>query len=81
MVQTKKTADKIFISVKDNGFGIPQKVIGKIFHPFFTTKPTGQGTGLGLSLSYDILQAHAGEIKVLTKEGQGARLLIEINLN
>ena len=56
------------ISVKDNGNGIPQKVVDKIFQPFFTTKPTGQGTGLGLSLSYDIIKAHGGEIKVETKE-------------
>jgi signal transduction histidine kinase len=77
-VSTKKIADKIFISIKDNGNGIPQKVIEKIFHPFFTTKPTGQGTGLGLSLSYDIIQAHGGELKVHTKEGEGAEFIIVI---
>ncbi len=60
----------VSISVKDNGNGIPQKVLGKIFQPFFTTKPTGQGTGLGLSLSYDIIKAHGGEIKVETKEAR-----------
>ena len=59
--------DKIEISVKDNGNGIPQKILDKIFQPFFTTKPTGQGTGLGLSLSYDIVKAHGGEIKVETR--------------
>ena len=59
--------DKVLISVKDNGNGIPQKVLDKIFQPFFTTKPTGQGTGLGLSLAYDIVKAHGGEIKVETK--------------
>ncbi|MGI8599926.1 MAG: sensor histidine kinase [Chitinophagaceae bacterium] len=59
-----------------NGNGIPQKVVGKIFQPFFTTKPTGQGTGLGLSLSYDIIKAHGGEIKVETKEGEGAEFKI-----
>jgi signal transduction histidine kinase len=59
------------ISVKDNGNGIPQKILDKIFQPFFTTKPTGQGTGLGLSLSYDIVKAHGGELKVETKEGEG----------
>jgi len=69
-VSTKKVADKILISVKDNGNGIPQKVVDKIFQPFFTTKPTGVGTGLGLSLSYDIIKAHGGEIKVETKEGE-----------
>jgi signal transduction histidine kinase len=68
--------DKILISVKDNGNGIPQKVLDKIFQPFFTTKPTGQGTGLGLSLSYDIVKAHGGEIKVETKEGEGSEFII-----
>jgi len=63
-VSTKKVDDKVFVSVKDNGNGIPQKIVDKIFQPFFTTKPTGQGTGLGLSLSYDIIKAHGGELKV-----------------
>jgi two-component system NtrC family sensor kinase len=75
-VSTKKMNDKIEIKVGDNGNGIPQKVIDKIFQPFFTTKPTGQGTGLGLSLSYDIVKAHGGEIKVETKEGEGAEFII-----
>lgn len=70
LVSTKKLFDKIEITVKDNGIGIPKKVIDKIFQPFFTTKPTGQGTGLGLSLSYDIIRAHGGELKVNTKEGE-----------
>jgi signal transduction histidine kinase len=69
-VSTKKITGKIFISIKDNGDGISQKVIEKIFHPFFTTKPTGQGTGLGLSHSYNIMQAHSGELKVHTKEAK-----------
>jgi len=60
------------ISVKDNGPGIPSHIIDKIFQPFFTTKPTGQGTGLGLSLAYDIVKAHGGELKVETKEGEGS---------
>ena len=64
------------IKVSDNGGGIPQKVLDKIFQPFFTTKPTGQGTGLGLSLSYDIVKAHGGEIKVETKEGEGSEFII-----
>ncbi len=64
------------IYVKDNGNGIPQKLVDKIFQPFFTTKPTGQGTGLGLSLSYDIIKAHGGELKVETKEGEGAEFII-----
>ena len=70
-VSTKKTGNKVLISVKDNGKGIPQKVLDKIFQPFFTTKPTGQGTGLGLSLSYDIVKAHGGELNVKTKENEG----------
>ncbi|HEY5967816.1 MAG TPA: ATP-binding protein [Chitinophagaceae bacterium] len=70
-VSTKKIDNKIIVEVKDNGTGIPQKAIDKIFQPFFTTKPTGQGTGLGLSLSYDIVtKGHGGEIKVETKEGE-----------
>jgi signal transduction histidine kinase len=75
-VYTKKIDDKIEIKVKDNGNGIPQKVLDKIFQPFFTTKPTGQGTGLGLSLSYDIVKAHSGEIKVNTKEREGTEFTI-----
>ena len=77
-VSTKKVNDKIEIRVKDNGNGIPQKVLDKIFQPFFTTKPTGQGTGLGLSLSYDIIKAHGGEIKVDTKEGEFAEFVIQL---
>jgi signal transduction histidine kinase len=68
----------VLISVKDNGNGIPQKVLDKIFQPFFTTKPTGQGTGLGLSLSYDIVKAHGGELKVETKEGEGSEFIIQL---
>jgi signal transduction histidine kinase len=75
-VTTKKTAYGTEISVSDNGNGIPAKVVEKIFQPFFTTKPTGQGTGLGLSLSYDILKAHGGEIRVETKEGEGTLFTI-----
>jgi signal transduction histidine kinase len=67
---------KVEIKVSDNGIGIPQKVLDKIFQPFFTTKPTGQGTGLGLSLAYDIVKAHGGEIKVETKEGEGSEFVI-----
>jgi signal transduction histidine kinase len=77
-VITKKEKDKIEITVKDNGNGIPQKVLDKIFQPFFTTKPTGQGTGLGLSLSYDIIKAHGGEIKVETKEGERSEFIIQL---
>ncbi|MBP9104198.1 MAG: GHKL domain-containing protein [Chitinophagaceae bacterium] len=77
-ISTKKINDKIEIRVTDNGNGIPQKVLDKIFQPFFTTKPTGQGTGLGLSLSYDIVKAHGGEIKVETKEGEGTAFTIQL---
>src|ERR1017187_7066549 len=77
-VSTKKINGKVEIRVKDNGNGIPQKVLDKIFQPFFTTKPAGQGTGLGLSMSYDIIKAHGGEIKVETKEGHGAEFIINI---
>jgi signal transduction histidine kinase len=66
----------IEISIKDNGNGIPQNVLEKIFQPFFTTKPTGRGTGLGLSLSYDIIKTHGGELKVETKEGEFAEFII-----
>jgi len=68
----------IEIRVADNGSGIPQKILDKIFQPFFTTKPTGQGTGLGLSLSYDIVKAHGGELKVETKEGEGSEFIIQL---
>ncbi len=69
---------KIEIRVTDNGNGIPENVIDKIFQPFFTTKPTGQGTGLGLSLSYDIIKAHGGELKVKTVPDNGAEFIISI---
>jgi len=77
-VSTKKADKEILITVKDNGNGIPQKILDKIFQPFFTTKPTGQGTGLGLSLSYDIVKAHGGELKVETKEGDGSAFIIKL---
>src|SRR5664279_761812 len=77
-VSTRRTDNKVEIRVKDNGNGIPQKAIDKIFQPFFTTKPTGQGTGLGLSLSYDIVKSHGGVIKVETKEGEEAEFIVEI---
>lgn len=77
-VSTRKKDDRIEIRVKDNGIGIPQKAVDKIFQPFFTTKPTGQGTGLGLSLSYDIIKAHGAEIKVESKEGEGTEFIISL---
>ena len=80
-VCTKKIDNKIEISVKDNGNGIPEKIKEKIFQPFFTTKPTGSGTGLGLSLSYDIVKAHGGEIKVATKENEGTEFTIQLPIS
>jgi signal transduction histidine kinase/ligand-binding sensor domain-containing protein len=72
IVVTKKSDDKIIITVSDNGMGIPPSIINKIFQPFYTTKPTGEGTGLGLSMSYDIIvKSHKGELKVKSKEGVG----------
>ncbi len=68
----------VCITVRDNGPGIPPAILDKIFQPFFTTKPAGQGTGLGLSLSYDIIKAHGGELRVETKEGEGAEFIIEL---
>jgi signal transduction histidine kinase len=77
-LSTTKQNNKVVINLKDNGIGIPEKAIDKIFQPFFTTKPTGQGTGLGLSLSYDIVKAHGGEISVQTNEGEGTIFSIEL---
>jgi signal transduction histidine kinase len=80
-VTTKKSGKQVFISVSDNGNGIPQKALDKIFQPFFTTKPTGQGTGLGLSLSYDIIKAHRGEIKVNTEDGEFTEFIIQLPIS
>jgi len=77
-VSTIKINEKVSINIADNGNGIPQNIADKIFQPFFTTKPTGQGTGLGLSLAYDIVKAHDGEIKVQTKEGEGSEFTIKL---
>jgi len=77
-VRTRKEGNRVLITVKDNGNGIPQKILDKIFQPFFTTKPTGQGTGLGLSLSYDIVKSHGGELRVETKEGEGSAFVVKL---
>jgi len=77
-ITTKNLGDSIQISISDNGPGIPSSIKSKIFQPFFTTKPTGQGTGLGLSLSYDIVKSHGGELKVETKEGEGSEFIIQL---
>jgi two-component system NtrC family sensor kinase len=78
IVSTKKVGARIELSVSDNGNGIPKESLEKIFQPFFTTKPTGQGTGLGLSLSYDIVKAHGGELFVNTKVGEGSEFIIRL---
>ena len=75
---TAKQNGKVEIRVKDNGNGIPQNVLEKVFQPFFTTKPTGQGTGLGLSLAYDIVKAHGGDLKVETIGGEGSQFIIQL---
>lgn len=78
-VSTKKYPDRVELRVADNGMGVPQKVLDKIFQPFFTTKPTGQGTGLGLSMSYDIItKGHGGSLKVNTLEGEYAEFVISL---
>jgi signal transduction histidine kinase len=79
-VVTKKEADKITITIRDNGTGIPQGIIDKVFQPFFTTKPTGEGTGLGLSLTYEVIKAHGGELKVASEEGKFTEFVIELPL-
>ena len=78
LLSTKSVDHTVVITVKDNANGIPADAISKIFQPFFTTKPTGQGTGLGLSLSYDIVKTHGGEISVKTVEGEGTTFIIEL---
>jgi signal transduction histidine kinase len=75
-VHSKKVNGRVEIRIRDNGNGIPRQVVDKIFQPFFTTKPTGQGTGLGLSLSYDIIKTHGGEIKVNTREDEFTEFVI-----
>ena len=77
-VSTKKEDNHVLITVSDNGNGVPKNIVDKIFQPFFTTKPTGQGTGLGLSLSYDIVKAQGGEINVESKEGEGSEFIIQL---
>ncbi|MDB5206794.1 MAG: hypothetical protein JWR72_1869 [Flavisolibacter sp.] len=80
-VSTKRTQDKVEIQISDNGNGIPRNIVDKIYQPFFTTKPAGQGTGLGLSMSYDIVtKAHGGSLKVETKVGEGTTFTICLNI-
>ena len=80
-VTTIKCDDKVQIVVKDNGNGIPQKIVDKIFQPFFTTKPTGEGTGLGLSLAYDIVKAQGGMITAESKENEFTEFTITLPIN
>jgi signal transduction histidine kinase len=76
---TKKQADQVVIEVADNGTGMPEQIKEKIFQPFFTTKPTGEGTGLGLSLSYDIVtKGHGGTMEVETNETVGTKLIVRL---
>jgi two-component system, NtrC family, sensor kinase len=77
-ITTRRLGDRVELEVKDNGNGIPKKAIDKIFQPFFTTKPAGQGTGLGLSLSYDVVKAHGGEITMQTREGEGTAFVVRL---
>ena len=77
-VSTKKLSTAVEIIVQDNGQGIPQEIVDKIFQPFFTTKPTGSGTGLGLSLSYDLVKAHGGEMQVESIVGDGSKFIIKL---
>lgn len=78
-MSTKRSGDKVEIRIKDNGNGISPNVKEKIFQPFFTTKPTGEGTGLGLSLAYDIVKSHGGLLKVESNEGEGAEFIIQFS--
>jgi len=82
IVRTERKNEHVTVYVKDNGVGMSEKTLEKIYQPFFTTKPAGEGTGLGLSLSYDIItKAHNGQLKVETKEGEGAEFIIELPIN
>ena len=78
---TKRSDHRVIITVSGNGNGIPQNIVDKIFQPFFTTKPTGQGTGLGLSLSYDIIKTQGGQIKVDSTESKGTTFTITLSNN
>ncbi|SDS19200.1 Two component regulator propeller [Maribacter dokdonensis] len=80
-VSTEKLGNMVLIKVSDNGNGVPKEVLDKIFQPFFTTKPSGEGTGLGLSLSYDIVKVHGGELTVETKQGEGTTFTISLPMN
>lgn len=81
VLTTEMLHNRIIVKIKDNGVGIPENIKTKIFQPFFTTKPTGQGTGLGLSLSYDIItNGHAGTLNVVSQEGEYTEFIITLPL-
>ena len=77
LVRISKEIQKFSVE-KSNSYSIPEEIKDSIYQPFFTTKPTGSGTGLGLSLSYDIIKAHGGELKVETKEGEGSKFILKL---
>jgi signal transduction histidine kinase len=77
-IEKKNPASSVLVTVSDNGPGIPESIKAKIFQPFFTTKPTGQGTGLGLSLSFDIVKAHGGAVEVSSTEGEGTVFTVRL---
>jgi signal transduction histidine kinase len=78
-LKTSEQGDQVVIEVADNGTGMTEQIKEKIFQPFFTTKPTGEGTGLGLSLSYDIVtKGHGGTMEVLTREGEGSKIIVRL---
>ncbi|HET7002062.1 MAG TPA: ATP-binding protein, partial [Puia sp.] len=79
-ISTSQSDHQLSVTISDNGNGIPKNIVDKIFQPFFTTKPTGSGTGLGLSLAYDIIKAHGGDIQVATNEGEGSEFVIHLPL-
>jgi signal transduction histidine kinase len=80
-LKTSEQGDQVVIEVADNGTGMTEQIKEKIFQPFFTTKPTGEGTGLGLSLSYDIVtKGHGGTMEVLTREGEGSKIIVRLPL-
>ena len=79
-LKTRRGEEQIEIRVKDNGNGMPPHVVEKIFNPFFTTKPTGEGTGLGLAMSSDIVREHGGTIQVETEPGEFTEMIVTLPL-
>jgi len=80
-ITTQRTESHVRVAIRDNGTGMPKEVMDKIFNPFFTTKPTDQGTGLGLSLSADIARQHGGELRVQSEAGEFTEMTVEIPLH